>query len=82
MARRQDGREDESRRILKQIGQETDVGQSFIERSARRARDHMTAADADQQDPAELWGTRIGRILGAVLFVVLVAYLVSFVLGA
>jgi hypothetical protein len=40
-----------------------------------RARDHFGAADTPADDPAELWGRRIGRTLSAVAFLALAAYL-------
>jgi hypothetical protein len=50
-----------------------------VDRATRRARDHVLAADVEQNDWAEYWGTRIGRILGVVLVVGLIAWLVLFV---
>lgn len=40
-----------------------------------RARDHFGAADTPPDDPAELWGRRIGRGLSAVAFLALAVYL-------
>lgn len=70
-----DDRHGESERILNRISRETDGGSTLFERTAKRARDHVSAADADGQDPIELWGTRIGRVLGPVLLAVAVVYL-------
>lgn len=81
MTRREDDSEAEARRILKQIDQEVDPSRSMLERSGKRVRDHMSAADADQDDSSELWGTRVGRVLSLVLLVVLVWYLAWMVLG-
>ena len=73
-------RETESRRILERVSREAESGGlSAVDRAARRARDHVSAADADQNDWAEYWGTRIGRILGVVLVVGLIVWLVVFV---
>ncbi len=52
------------------------VGTSAMVRAAKKAGDHLKGADARQDDPIEVWGTRIGRGLGAVFFVFLVIYLV------
>ena len=41
-------------------------------------RDHVAAADADRTDPIEVWGTRIGRILGLLLALGLMVWLVLF----
>ena len=43
---------------------------------AERAKDHMSAADKDDDDHIEVWGTRIGRGLGLIFAVCLVIYLV------
>ncbi|UCI08504.1 hypothetical protein [Mesorhizobium sp. B1-1-8] len=74
-----DGRDDEteSRRILERVSRETTPGSaSFIARAARGARDHVSAADADRSDPIEIWGTRIGRTLGLIAAIGLLAWLV------
>jgi len=69
----------ESRRILERVSQEAESGgHSAIDRAARRARDHVTAADVDRDDWVEYWGTRIGRILGRLLLVGLIAWLVIY----
>ena len=79
MAKRQDN-DSETRRIIERVARETDPGgTSFVARTAKGARDHVTAADADRSDPIEIWGTRIGRALGLVLAVGLLIWLVLFV---
>jgi hypothetical protein len=73
----------ESRRILDQVERDTKRG-GFMElalRSARGSRDHIAAADADQQDWAELWGTRIGRTIGAIAVLALLIWAVSLLAG-
>ncbi|MDX8465553.1 hypothetical protein RFM26_07630 [Mesorhizobium sp. VK23B] len=76
MAERRDD-ENESRRILERVARETAPGgASFVARAAKDARDHMTAADADRSDPIEVWGTRIGRTLGLIIAIGLLAWLV------
>ncbi|TIQ45518.1 MAG: hypothetical protein E5X61_15400 [Mesorhizobium sp.] len=77
MAERQNS-DDESRRIIERVARETDPA-SFIARTAKGARDHVTAADADQSDPIEYWGTRIGRALGLVIAIGLLIWLVLFI---
>jgi hypothetical protein len=74
-------RESESQRTLDRIARETDGGSDLFSRTARRARDHVSAADKDPGDQMELWGTRIGRLLGLVLLVALIVYLAFFVTG-
>jgi len=71
----------ESRRILDRVSREAESGgRSVVDRAARRARDHVAAADVDRGDWAEYWGTRIGRTLGAVLMVGLIAWLLLYLL--
>ena len=68
--------EDEAKRILERVAQDSEtVGASSMRRIAERVKGHVSADDADQNEWAELWGTRIGRVLGAIFFVVLVIYL-------
>ena len=68
--------EDEAKRILERVAQDSEtVGASSMRRIAERVKGHVSAEDADQNEWAELWGTRIGRVLGAIFFVVLVIYL-------
>ncbi|WP_428644608.1 hypothetical protein [Roseibium sp.] len=62
------------------VESETVAGSSFV-RMAERARDHMSAADKDEDDWAEVWGTRIGRGLGLIFAIGLAIYLlVTYVL--
>ena len=71
-----DRRAEQSRRILDRIAKESEAGgRSPVARGAERVRGHLGASDADQTDAIEVWGTRIGRVLGLVLFVVLVGWL-------
>ena len=69
----------ESRRILERVSREAESGgPSVVDRAARRARDHVAARDVDRDDWAEYWGTRIGRTLGGLLLVGLVAWLLLY----
>lgn len=75
-----DARQRESRRIIERVAREAESGgQTVIDRAARRARDHVTAADVDPRDPVEYWGTRIGRALGVLLAIGLIVWLAIFV---
>ena len=70
----------ESRRIIERVGREAESGgRGVVDRVARRAHDHVTAADVDPQDPIEYWGTRIGRVLGVLLVIGLIFWLAIFV---
>ncbi|TPJ51001.1 MULTISPECIES: hypothetical protein [unclassified Mesorhizobium] len=78
MAQRQDS-DTESRRILERVARETDpAATSLAARTAKAVRDHVAAADADRADPIEVWGTRIGRIIGLLLALGLMVWLVLF----
>ena len=66
----------ESRRILDEVARDTQRSGLFVlELIPDRARKHLGAADADQSDWTEVWGTRIGRTIGAVAIVALFAWL-------
>lgn len=70
----------ESQRILDRVSREADSGTpSFVSASARRLRDQFNAVSAEQPDPVEYWATRVGRSLGLVITVALLAWLVVFV---
>jgi hypothetical protein len=72
----------ESQRILDRVAREADSsGLDLIGRTAHRARSHYAAADADQSDWAELWGTRIGRVIGPIVIVALVFWALSLLAG-
>ena len=82
MSDKDTGRERESRRILDRVGREADSsGFSIVSRTTKRTRDHLTAADADQRDAIEYWGTRIGRAIGLAVTIGLIVWLVIFVVG-
>lgn len=66
----------ESRRILDRIARETDPA-GFADRAVLRARGHLEARDADHGDWAELWGTRIGRTVGALITVAVIGWALS-----
>jgi hypothetical protein len=66
----------EARRILAQVEKDTGIAaSSALARALGRARNHMVGDDADQEDWAELWGTRVGRLLSLAAFVALSIYL-------
>ncbi|WP_029062677.1 hypothetical protein [Labrenzia sp. DG1229] len=64
-------------RSLDRVGAESEtiVGSTFV-RMADRAKGHMSAADKNEDDQIEVWGTRIGRGAGLVFAIGLVIYLV------
>lgn len=80
MAGKETDRDIESRRILDRIAREADTSAPpLVSSTARRARDHLAAADADPADQIEYWGTRIGRAIGLVVTIGLIVWLVIFV---
>ena len=76
-----DPRKRESERILERVDMEESGGTMFG-RTARRLRDHVSASDADRNDWAEYWGTRIGRAIGLIVTLILVAWLFLYLFGA
>lgn len=74
MAHPDDKHSNELRRILDRLQDETE-NSGMLGRTAKRMENHLSAKDADQNDWAEVWGTRIGRSIGAVVVVVLFLYL-------
>lgn len=73
--------DEDSRRILDRVAKESDPSGSFAMRTTRKVQKHMRADDADQDDAIEVWGTRIGRVIGVILLFVLAGWLISFFLG-
>ena len=47
-------------------------------RGTERARGHLTADDADQNDWIEVWGTRIGRMIGMLAVAAFLVWLVIY----
>jgi hypothetical protein len=75
---RHTAKEEEAKRALERVETEGEtLGTSSFARTANKARDHFGAADSDQTDPMEIWGTRIGRIGGAIFAIILVLWLIN-----
>jgi hypothetical protein len=69
---------EQARRELEHLREETGLlGTSSMVRATRRAQAHFSGADAPQNDPAEIWGRRIGRALAASFVVVLLWWLAA-----
>ncbi|HHZ10769.1 MAG TPA: hypothetical protein GX405_18525 [Rhizobiales bacterium] len=69
----------ESRRILERVAHDSSgglAGASVMARVVQRSKSHMTAGDADRDDAIEVWGTRIGRVLGLGLVFGLAVWLI------
>ena len=79
--KRDDEQTREAQRILKRMSAESDgSAMKIVSRTAARGRDHFGAADADENDWVEVWGTRIGRAISLILFLGLILYLGLFFL--
>ena len=65
--------ETESRRIIERISRETEAG-GLVQRTTRRAQDHLAATDADPADKIEQWGTRIGRAIAALFTIAVIIW--------
>ncbi len=65
-------RQAEAARIMREAGRSETVGTSLLARTTESLR----SAD-DPNDPATVWGKRIGRALGIVAFLLLAAYLIA-----
>jgi hypothetical protein len=73
-----EARRDEAEAILRRVRQETEPQTgATAERLVLGARRHFWGGDADPADRIEVWGTRIGRLAGLAVFVVLAVILVS-----
>lgn len=66
----------EAQRILQRVGDENvSSGLSFTDRT----KGHFSARDADETDPIEVLGTRIGRGLGLLVVIAMfIWFLISF----
>lgn len=77
-----DGREEESRRILRRVREETDPQTgSAAERMAHSVSGHFLGRDADPADRIEVWGTRLGRGASIAAFAILAVWLVNRILA-
>ena len=75
---REAARQQEAERALRRVDMEGEaLGTSAFARTANKAKEHLAAGDVDPDDPIEVWGTRIGRIAGAVFAIFLVLWLVN-----
>ncbi|WP_305987888.1 hypothetical protein [Roseibium sp. MMSF_3544] len=79
MSKKKHPKEEEREEALKaldrvQAESETIVGSTMV-RMADRAKNHLSAADKDEDDQIEVWGTRIGRFAGLIFAIGLVIYL-------
>lgn len=74
-------RQAESKKILDRVAREAGSdAATFLGGTARRTGRHLAAPDADPEDAIEVWGTRIGRMLGLVITIGLFVWLVLYLL--
>lgn len=74
-----DAREDEARKVIERVERDSEiVGRSSFVRAAGKARDHLTATEAEADDPVEVWGRRVGRILSVIAFIGLALWLLAY----
>ena len=71
-------RQAEAEQALRRVDAEGEaLGTSALARAGNKAKGHLGASDVDPDDPIEVWGTRIGRIGGALFAIILVLYLIN-----
>lgn len=68
-------RQEEAHRILERVTRDSEP---LVMRTAVKARDHLTAREARDMDPTELWGRRIGRALAVFFATGLIIWLVGY----
>ncbi|MEL6920946.1 MAG: hypothetical protein AAFO77_07940 [Pseudomonadota bacterium] len=70
-------RAEEAKRALRGVERDAETlgTSSFV-----RAANHLKANDADANDPAEVWGKRVGRGLAVIAFAVLAVWLVNYLM--
>lgn len=74
-----DRQAEKARRDLARLSEEGGLfATPTLKAKTRSVHGHFTAADADQSDAIEVWGTRIGRGLAAVAFVLLAVWLMFY----
>jgi hypothetical protein len=73
---------EEARRDIERLSHQSEVvGTSGMVRAAKKAQAHFSGADAPQNDPAEIWGRRIGRGLAALFAAFLLWWLANYLLA-
>ncbi|MGH7002882.1 MAG: hypothetical protein ACREIP_02930 [Alphaproteobacteria bacterium] len=72
------GQDAEARRILDRGGRESAASSLSV---LERTKGHFSASDADAVDPIEVWGTRIGRLLGLAVLIAMFLWLMGSIFG-
>ncbi|MCO4317448.1 hypothetical protein M8997_009660 [Phyllobacterium sp. 21LDTY02-6] len=74
----EDKNDNDAARILDRVARESSSdGRSL----ASRTRGHFSARDADPADSIEVWGTRIGRLLGLLVLIAMFVWLMASIFG-
>lgn len=66
-----DDAENEARRILSRVDSQEG---NLLGSTVQRIDNHLNAADAPQDDPIEVWGTRIGRTIALATTLLVLIY--------
>ncbi|KYB45529.1 hypothetical protein AB664_38920, partial [Brucella anthropi] len=73
-------RQDEAQRILERLEREQTGPEGIVRRGLSRTASHLAANDAPENDPIELWATRIGRGLGLIITLAIIVWLISYLI--
>lgn len=69
----------QAKRDLERLGEEGGLlNAPKMKPRSKSVKGHFMADDADQSDPIEVWGSRIGRILSLIAVAALLVWLVNF----
>ncbi len=78
---KRDQRAEESNRILARVEKETTAqSHGFLTRQMHNQLSHLKAEDIEDQDKIELWATKIGRFLGLVITLGIIAWLIIYLI--
>lgn len=68
-----------AREVLDRVTRDAEVvGTSSFVRTAGKVRDHLAAAEADQDDKVEVWARRAARIASVIAFILLAVWLIGY----
>lgn len=73
-------RQEEAQRILDRLEREQTGAEGIVRRGFFRTTQHLAAADAPENDPIELWATRVGRGLGFLITLAIIVWLIFYLM--
>lgn len=73
-------RQDEAQRILDRLAREQIGAEGIVRRGLSRTAEHLSANDAPENDPIELWATRVGRGLGLIITLAIIGWLLFYLM--